>query len=239
MTFTYSKSLSLGSGIPFKNIGKLAFFIFGVMSAFSINSSPSFAVGFTTVTNVPFPGGTYDLYQRVQDDGILAEQDFFNFQNNTGIDANDFHATLNYTESDFGGMFIFFREREINYFTNPSFGKPFLVPSGAFFSPDELSSVTDRVLPPPRLSNIYWTLEGKPLGDPLVKPMVNKPANSGINSYCTEVLSLSNNACQLGTVGDVPLVSKQVPEPSGIIGTFLAIGFGFSQYFVRRRILEN
>jgi hypothetical protein len=240
VTYTYSSSLNIGSEVPCKNVRKIALFILGVVSTFSIGSNPSLAAGFTTVTNVLFPGGSYDLYQAVSDEGILLEQSFYNFQNNTGIDANDFHATLNFTESVFGGMFIFFRQREINYPTLLSpFSPPFLVPSGAFFSPIELSSITNRVLPPPRLSDIYWTLDGNPLGNPIVPPIANQPANSGVNSYCTEVLALSNSACRLGLVGDVPSVLTRVPEPSGMIGTLLAIGFGFRQYFVRRHILDN
>jgi hypothetical protein len=229
---TFQLSQNYISKFSFKTIRRLSIFAFSSIPIFLLNPSSCIAIGIgsNTVTKVSFPGGTYDSYIGIDSESKITGQGFYNFQNNTGSDANDFHVTYNYP-GEKGVLFSL----EINFPSSlgGSFPANFLVPSGGFYSPGIISGIGGHPFFPIFLSNVYWTLGGEPLGDPLVPPVIVKPLISGNNSYCIGEFS-SNSACQFGIVGDVPLdAPPAVPEPFTIIGTLIG---GTAAFQMRKKL---
>jgi hypothetical protein len=209
-------------------------FISIFVSIFSANSKSCFGAGFTNVFKGTFDGGSYDILQRHNDEGRLLEQTFYNFQNKTGLDANDFHVTLVTYSGSVNSIFpIVTRVDTFNFPDHPDELRlpgtvPFLVPDGAYFSPTGyLQHVFQggQGTPNAFIQDVYWTFNGQRLGAPpnpvTGNPPIGVPSISGNNSYC--ITPKSNLACKYGTVGNKPL---EVPEPVTTLGSVIAVGFG-------------
>ena len=228
-----------------KTIKKLSTFTLFFIPAFLLNHSVCVAFNIVStqccVSTESFTGGTYDHFTNFDTDGRLRGESFYNFRNNTGITANDFHFTLNYrggtNANGYGPKEYSFPPGTAG---NPIYPYAFSVPSGAYFSPsqflglsgDGISSLPSDLPIRRFLTNVYWTLDGKPLGDPPVPPIIVEPLISGFNSFCTEEY-LPNVACNVGTLGDVPIA---VPEPLNILGAGVALGFGVT---FKRKLAKN
>jgi hypothetical protein len=218
-----------------KTLSNLLLFVAIIVSIFSVTSKSCFAAGFANVLKGTFDGGSYDIFQRHEEEGRLIEQTFYNFQNKTGLDANDFHIELvTYSGSYQSNVPIVANVQTFDFpypGDNPaSFpnGIPWIVPDDAYFSPTGyLQNVYQGAtgLPASFIQDVYWTFNGERLGAPpnpvTGNPPIGLPSISGDNSYC--ITPKSNLACNDGTVGDKP---SQVPEPSIVIGWFVAAGFG-------------
>lgn len=213
-----------------KTIKKLSTFTFFFIPAFLLNHSV--CVAFNIVNTESFPGGTYNHFVQVNNEGRVLQESYFNFRNDTGITANDFHLTFN-RSGDKGVLLS-------NEYTYPNGGPLdgtfptgfFSIPSGAYFTPSSFRFVPGSPFYQSFLTDVYWTLNGKPLGNPSVPPIIVEPSISGINSFCTEEY-LPNGACDFGTLGDVPIA---VPEPLNILGAGVALGFGVT---FKRKLAKN
>ena len=223
-----------------KTIKKLSTFTLFFIPAFLLNHSV--CVAYTLVSTGSFTGGTYERHSNFDGDGKLQSESYVNFRNNTGITANDFHLTYNYPDVNGSGG-VTWKSQEYLYPRNsspsPADPPPFSVPSGGYFSPYELRDVypvfyQGSFVAKSFLTDIYWTLDGKPLGDPPVPPIIVDPLISGFNSFCTEEY-LPNVACNVGTLGDVP-IAVAVPEPLNILGAGVALGFGVT---FKRKLAKN